>query len=450
MAASKEILFLYDANKANIAEWVNAFKLHIETTYNQLSNVAPLCELISFQNIQKEVLRDAQKIVVVLTEGTDLQSLALDNASKILLVLPFGFPVNGIPVAFGKLPTFNFYDTDPETGIFRSYLHNENEVASLYWDRILDVTVCLTGSDIPKVNEKTIYVAETTAELFPYRNAICSELIHRGFDILPKHFLCGNGIEISQQITEYLDQSFMSVHIIGDHYGQIIHDQEMSLSELQCRLAAKKWRLASNNPGEDTFQRIVWFPPHVKASDERQRRFMENLRIEDKDDTSEALQVPLEDLKAVLRDRIGRFRFDHKLKQHENLQSVYIIHEPKDREKIQTIENFLQQKNITVLKIDTEKDSNHIISRHLDLLSIAGSVIIYDNACSRFWINSKLKDIVKAPGYGRNNAFVATAILSNQPTRYKTFDKSSISLVLDGTLSASETLKPLLEQLNIQ
>jgi len=54
----------------------------------------------------------------------------------------------------------------------------------------------------------------------------------------------------------------------------------------------------------------------------------------------------------------------------------------------------------------------------------ADAVLIYKGDCPMEWLNSKIRDLVKAPGYGKSKPFRAIEIISKQ----KTADKSLLFL----------------------
>ena len=73
--------------------------------------------------------------------------------------------------------------------------------------------------------------------------------------------------------------------------------------------------------------------------------------------------------------------------------------------------------------METEKIISHL-SRHINNLLVADAVLIYKGDSTMDWLNSKIRDLVKAPGYGKSKPFRAIEIISKQ----KTADKSLLFL----------------------
>ena len=100
------------------------------------------------------------------------------------------------------------------------------------------------------------------------------------------------------------------------------------------------------------------------------------------------------------------------------------------------------------MNIDFTKTTEHVVSLHYQNLAKADSVIICDFNSQKQWIGSKLKDLVKAPGYGRKAPFLAQAIYTKQTNRYINFKEENSSLVLDANVTPSHALEPFLQKIN--
>jgi hypothetical protein len=64
------------------------------------------------------------------------------------------------------------------------------------------------------------------------------------------------------------------------------------------------------------------------------------------------------------------------------------------------------------------------ITKHINNLLSADAVLIYKGESTMDWLNSKIRDLVKAPGFGKSKPFRAVEIISAQ----KTADKSLLFL----------------------
>jgi hypothetical protein len=455
MMTQKDILICFDDQENNSSNWTELLGKNLKNSIHQLFG-----EEISF-TIGKLNPSDVSKFASVLfiLDKENKMAEAFQNAKNIsskkptFIIYRQLITKSTIQQELPELNSYLFSDIDIETGIERSYSAEGNQHESrLYWAKILDIAFDLGSAIIGQGNtndiEQTIYLAECSPEQFENRDAIRSELVHRGFKVLPPHFLKGSNDELIKKVSSYLEQSCISVHIVGNHYGEIIIGSDLSLTELQCRLAAKHWRVNSEKLDGKQFQRIVWLPPGLKPSDEHQRRFVATLRTEDKDAYSEIMQVPLEDLKTALREKITNSEQQITVNRQQK-KSVYIIYEKKDLDQVHAVKTFLESKNVKANYLDFNSEQENKVSEHFSYLATSDSVLICDFGSSKQWINSKLKDLIKSPGFGRNKPFDAKAIYTNNSKRFKKLEEDSQCMVIAAGNDLEKTLTPILTKINL-
>ncbi|MCB0288901.1 MAG: hypothetical protein KDH97_01470, partial [Calditrichaeota bacterium] len=67
-----------------------------------------------------------------------------------------------------------------------------------------------------------------------------------------------------------------------------------------------------------------------------------------------------------------------------------------------------------------EGNESDIREIHKENLRICDAVLIYYNQASEPWINFKMNDLRKAPGYGRSEPFLASAVyIAGEQNRFK-------------------------------
>ena len=307
-------LILPSAVSPEWQNWANYLATSLNLTIVQLGIAKPSIEVISINEKSKNKINAEVILIPGEITNNELSEIEayISQSEKLKQSVVFVGYNNSIqlPAKLALSPSYTFFDTDSETGLTRVYKPTGTlDEQRLYWAKVLDLAFDLgnkiSSNEIEVSYKHAIYLAQTNPEQFESRDAIRSELIHRGFTVYPTHFLEGPVDKLSGQISEYLEKCSMSIHIVGNTYGPLVEGSDNSLVELQCRLAAKRWRLASQKNGEKAFQRIVWLQPGIKPTDERHRLFVGSLRIEEKDESSEIVQTPIEDLKTVLREKIN-------------------------------------------------------------------------------------------------------------------------------------------------
>jgi hypothetical protein len=460
MKVQNDILILYTGDENNISSnWADLLGKSIKSSIKQLFAEELQYSLLNITSADVDEKISLNKFILIFIDSIepneDFKHIAEISAKK-QTFLVYKQPIYKLQLqhTLPELQSYLFNDTDPDTGVDRFFNPNGNaNEARLYWAKVLDIAFDLGSSllepDVANEPSNVIYLAECTPDQYENRDAIRSELVHRGFKVLPPNFLKGSNDEIVKIISNYLEQSRISVHIVGNHYGEIIQGSDTSIVEQQCRLAAKHWRVSAGKNDGKQFHRVVWLPHGLKPSDEKQRRFVASLRNEDKDAYSEVMQVPLEDLKTALRDKISNLgQGSSEGASHKN--SVYIIYENKDLKEIQKICNFFDSKNIKANFIDFSGDNESMVSTHFSYLASSDSVLICDFKSSKQWINSKLKDLVKSPGFGRTKPFAVKAILTDDTEKYKNFGEENQCIIIDANKDSEKALTPFLTKLNLQ
>jgi hypothetical protein len=104
--------------------------------------------------------------------------------------------------------------------------------------------------------------------------------------------------------------------------------------------------------------------------------------------------------------------------------SLYLICEEPEKPDLQDYINLIKSRGFRILTSLPVEKEYYSITDHIRLLKKADAVLIYKGDSSMEWLNSKLRDLVKVPGFGKEKPFKAIGIFSPQ----KTTDKSLLFL----------------------
>ena len=99
------------------------------------------------------------------------------------------------------------------------------------------------------------------------------ELRDKGYTVLPNRPLSSlNASDLQTVVREELRRSKLSVHLIGNDYGEIPEGGEHSMVDIQLKVAGE--------PGSNEISRsrLIWLPPGLKAAERRQQEFLDRLR----------------------------------------------------------------------------------------------------------------------------------------------------------------------------
>jgi hypothetical protein len=370
--------------------------------------------------------------------------------------------------AIRDILSYDFFQVDPETGRAYEFTDFFNpEAEKNYWVKLVDLAydVFKILSEMrssksyvnPFSQKESVYLAETTHDLISERDIIKRELQRHGYRVLPDHNLPHESGILEATIKKYLQQCKLTIHMIGSSYGEYLPGTEMSMIEMENRISAEYFNkvMADNKSQRDTkeFSRLIWFPVNLKINSEIQKAFIENLRRESIG--AEVLQIPLEDLKSVMRvklaSREGEYisGSDPSNTKDESKPQIYIICDQSDMDATQPIAAYLSKKGFEILYSSFEGDLIELRQLHQESLRNCDASLIYCGKATPEWVKAKLQDLMKAPGFGRTKPMLAKAIFTDSPElsgRVEVQNEDAIFISGNGGFSP-EQLEPFLTKI---
>ncbi|PLX14832.1 MAG: hypothetical protein C0597_09495, partial [Marinilabiliales bacterium] len=259
-----------------------------------------------------------------------------------------------------------------------------------------------------------IYLAETSAEQNTNRETIIRELEHLGYKILPEVNFPKDMVSFSELVHSNMKESFLSIHIIGNFYAPLIENIEISSIELQNDLFHE---VASElNANNQIIKRLVWIPPDIKPKSEKQKLYVESFKrnIELLKNT-EIIQTPIEVFKTIIKDKAEEILQTKTVESHteKNSKSVYLISNNTDSNHYKEIKNLLAQNKFEILETIDSTNKIDLIQNHYYNIVNCDALLIDYSVENYQWLYSKLSDILKSPGFGRKNDFLAKSVLVN-------------------------------------
>jgi len=442
--------------------WVNTINGNLKSSVSQLLKKQPeirvesisepeLPNIISNHKIILFVLDKLVSIGIQHFNQTILSKISAKQTAYVLLPAPIKF--DSLPISFRQLPFYIFYDAHPITGKTRIYdPKQKGEPSRLYWLKILDlsydINLLLNNNKVFENTNISIYLAETTQDQYEYRDGLRSELIQRGFKVFPQHPLTGNLEEIALSITNYIEKSDISVHILGKNYGEIIDQSDSSLGDLQCKIALNHDEKL--NLKAEGFKRIVWWPSAIKQTDPRQTRFINVLKTEEiKSSNIKVLSTLFEDFKVIVLNKLAEIQKGQiKDKNEVDKPLVYLIFEQKKAEKLKEVALFLEKNNCISVIVDYSQPINQVMAMHYENLKKSDAVIICDFDSPKPWISNMYKDIIKAPGFGRKKPFEVKGILTKQSEQILSAIGDFNNIIIDSNGRFDQSFLPFLQKLN--
>jgi hypothetical protein len=299
-----------------------------------------------------------------------------------------------------------------------------------FWSKLVDLAYDISdvlgdltvqkGISIPVAERPAVFLAETTFDQAENRDMLKRELRHQGFQVLPQAQIPEDAGDAKKFIEENLKQSIVAVHLLGAWYGEFIKNSKYSFIDFQIK-TVKDYINAKGAPA--TPYQVIWIPNDIKPTDQRQALYLKRLKRDEAQQRTEIIETPFEVFKTILNARLKEFTDPVVIPEAEK-NKLYVIYEKQSADHMAEYINLLKSKGFDVLEPNSGNGDFFPISTHVNNLLVADAVLIYKGDCTMEWLNSKIRDLVKAPGYGKSKPFRAVEIISKQ----KTADKSLLFL----------------------
>lgn len=336
--------------------------------------------------------------------------LTINNKSRVFKVIKTHIPRETHPPELSGSLGYEFYDYDEASARAKEFRTDLDD--RKYWDKFAylaqDISRQIrelhalpvgpaTSSQITnsKLNghskngheEAIVYLAETTADLASERDRVRREL-SQFYQVIPDKDLPLQGPKLIETVNNYLQKAWVSVHLIGAHYGIVPELDDRSIVRIQHDLAEAR-------SGDPQFKRLIWMPSKLEAKEARQQEFIKylsNSPIALKN--AELLREKLEDLKTVIQNQIVALQTKSPAEKADGDQTyVYLICEPRDFEIIQPLYQQLAEEGFEVILPatgETAIEDNLLNLRDCDVL-----LVFYGHGNER-WLRTQFSEASKA------------------------------------------------------
>ncbi|HEY7337573.1 MAG TPA: toll/interleukin-1 receptor domain-containing protein [Bryobacteraceae bacterium] len=406
-----------------------------DTLSEKLQNVAAFLPILSPRYVKSEWTRRELSGFCAAAEKST--GLCAGDKARIFKILKTPIPLDEHPPELQSLLGYEFFKIDEETGRVRELSEIFGpELQGEFWIKVGDLAhdLCellknLEDSE-PPPKEPAVYVAEATRDQTDARELVRRNLKQHLHPALPSQSLPLVQPDLTKAVQEQLSHCRASIHLIGKNYGAVPEGGSESLPEIQNRLAAER---ALNGD----FARLVWIPPGLQVEDERQREFIRRLRMDSGfQNGSDLLETPLEKLQTALFDRLNPPPKAPKIAANDAkppaaLARIYLVFDQRDQDAVQPWAEHLFNQGLEVLQSGFDGTETDIREYHEENLRICDAVLIHYGAGNEIWLRKQLREVQKAPGYGRAQPMRAVAVALAPPkTAQKQYFRTHEAMVL--------------------
>lgn len=373
-------------------------------------------DYVKSENYQNEL----QKIYdAVYTDDRNM----VENTARIFKVVTSPVSIEEQPTCLQYEINYDFFEINPKTGKVKEFdISSHTAAGDKFWSKLVDLAYDISKSlsilesieevDVKTKTEKSIFLASTTPDQEENRDIIKRELQQLGFTVVPNLQLPEDAEKLKKVILKYLEKASLSVHIIGGYYGAYIKNSHYSLIDYQNRVIREF--LQDKEQQNTSLHRVIWIPPDLRPVDERQVLYIERIKRDDAFENSEIIEAPIEELKSIVYNKLRVKR--EEFSRVEGKKSVYLIYKKGEDDKIKQIAHQLENSNLNVIAPNFDQAQFNVVEEHRKRLMESDAVLIYYGQENDQWLDVKIKDILKVPGYGRVDPFLVKGILVDSDT----------------------------------
>ena len=389
------------------------------------------------------------------------------EGDRALIFKLFRYPVDIVQwlPEIKNFPDYNFYQTDLRSKEIRQYdRFFDNDLERNFWMKMVDLAYDIyqllqeMGQNANQSNDlkglgRAVYLAETGDDLIHQRDMIKRELIRHGYKVFPEHTLPLESEQLKNVM--YRDLAFCEfvIHMIGEDYGKLLEDGDRSVVDQQNVIVTEYTHAAQK---ENPLHKLIWLKPEQEHLTERQKIFIENLRSDAESlENAEVVQISIQELKNLIRYELAEAfekqgaNLSGRGGSHVDVETVYLIYDQTDAPKCRDLAETLKTLGINVIFSDFEGDIIALRNIHQEKLVECDASIIYMGDSKQEWMQTKLLDILKSPGFGRTKPMKATAVVLDEDQQVTTplITTSKALLLRKNGVGYQELLEPFLTKL---
>jgi len=283
----------------------------------------------------------------------------------------------------------------------------------------------------------TVYVAEPSGDLENSHRTIKSELLAKGYRVLPDRRIPDDYREARSLIDDQLSRSAVSIHLLGERSGYIpyAHEGEPAIPIARLQLARAEARCRTDS----AFRRFIWARQNLRPSQTDQQGLVAALEqgtvLLPAD---EFVREPLELFKNIVLDHLHkRLLMPAKKKPRGPCPLLLVIH-PSDKPVAEELKRSLHEAGYEVFSISLEVTDLKEEKRAVRLAAQVDAALVLFTSTDELWAQTVLRKIYDVSAARDDNRPMVRAVLfrNESDTTVESFHSHYYNLILRSTTSS--------------
>jgi TIR domain-containing protein len=297
-------------------------------------------------------------------------------------------------------------------------------------------------------SKPTVYLAECSYDQRPAREALDVELKRHGYLVLPDSELPKEEDAYIAQVAECLEQSQLSIHLIGSSYGMVPDGpSEKSIVVLQNELAIQQSRTKG-------LKRLIWIPEGLVPKQEEQVHFIDLLQKDDDAQfgadviTSREQEAIKGAMHAALQKLQEKPPAAAPKTDGDERKMIFLICDEKDLMNTIPLNKLLKSHGFDVTIPVFEGDAAVVRQTRVDLLAQASGVLVFYGEGSPSW-KASIDAELRKHSSGQGEKAIFTCLAAPETVAKKYLIATEEANVLNGLPGITEdAVKPFLAAVN--
>ena len=443
MSKLEKIFLIYhdDDNAAIVHEkmgWVSTFQHFLKVIVDQIAGWKLNFERVENLNAIKK-LPDKYLFIIISSKSLieDKASLQLlekikkkidegrVSEDKLLKIQKQYFPKDKEPEFLHHFKDYAFYKANGLSGNrseYKDFFSNSEE--KTFWVKLTDLAYDVLAFSEKRssghldISDYSVFLAETNTVSEKFRNNLKRDLQSIGLNIWPKSSFSDNAGDFIVKLDENIKSSDFSVHIIGNGFGNYINGANHNKEEIQAKITENFVNVYKKENHGAQYKRFFWFDKVGLLSNEKINNFYKELSLKVEDMVGTELVVSSwEEFKSLIFQYISFELPNQRAKastQESRHRIVYFLYAREDEKKASQYIAALRKKNYKVITSNFDVDIMAVRHIHMESLKRFDYAIIFAEKSGIQWVNMKILDVFKAPGFGREKPVLKKLLIIPQ------------------------------------
>ena len=432
---SNNIYVSFSAENSDKDAWVSELMNFFKITLGKISPIPININSALNPGIDLESQIDKTKIIILIFNGFVSDSFARDlrilelRHHELVLGGKEIFVVNKserfssiIPIYLRKYSQYNFFEINIRTNEAIDYSpffkgEKENKFWSKLTDLAYDTKMFFEPAEGSNDEDKklVVYLAEVSRDQVSNREILKREFLLSGYKVLPAKPLPTSIKEYHDTAMEIIINADVSIHIMGEVYGESPSGTDYSYPELQNKLVTEL--LGKTEILKKNFYRFVWLPPSLEPYDEKQVQYLKRLKKELSESKSgEIIQCSIEEFKELFVQKINQIAgSDLQSIISKKEKNIVVITDNAEQLIFSKIEDQLRAAHKNFDVIDLSKTGDLFpLAMFRQKLKMANGAILLNLIHDSLWIQGMLGLTVKYFRNGNKSSIVVVTSLQNK------------------------------------